>query len=82
MRTTVDIDGPVLREVKAVQAAERRSLGRVVSDLLAVALRQRAFAAGQPRQPLRWESKRMGARVDIADRDALYEAMEGREGNP
>ena len=42
MRTTVDIDDPLLREVKAIQEKEGRSMGAVVSELLAEALARRA----------------------------------------
>ena len=35
MRTTLDIDDPVLRELKELQTREGKSLGRLVSDLLA-----------------------------------------------
>lgn len=34
MRTTVDLDDDVLAAAKALAAAERRSLGKVVSDLI------------------------------------------------
>ena len=34
MRTTVDLDDDVLAAAKAMAAAERRSLGKVVSDLI------------------------------------------------
>ncbi|MGH8998270.1 MAG: antitoxin [Acidimicrobiia bacterium] len=34
MRTTVDLDEDVLAAAKALAAAERRSLGKVVSDLM------------------------------------------------
>jgi hypothetical protein len=75
MRTTVDIDDPILKEVKALKNKEKASLGRVVSDLLAVGLRARAVApnGGKTR---RWISRTMRPRVDLADKDALYAAME------
>ncbi len=41
MRTTVDIDDPILREVKAIHEKEGRSMGAVVSELLADALARR-----------------------------------------
>ena len=43
MRTTLDIDDPVLRELKRRQAREGKSLGRLVSDLLARALEEDAI---------------------------------------
>jgi hypothetical protein len=35
MRTTVDIDDPILEEVKRLRTVEGKSLGRLISDLLA-----------------------------------------------
>lgn len=81
MRTTVDIDDPVLRELKKLKEKERKSLGRLVSDLLAQALRQRQAITVNRKPSLRWISKAMGARVDLADKEALYGAME-REPQP
>jgi Arc/MetJ family transcription regulator len=76
MRTTIDIDDPVLKELKRLQRREGKSLGRLASDLLAKALaelpRERE-AAGAPR----WISRPMGARVDLSDRDAVLDAMDG-----
>ena len=39
MRTTIDIADPVLRELKRRQAQEGKSLGELVSELLAQALK-------------------------------------------
>lgn len=76
MRTTVDIDDPVLKDLKKIQQKEGRSLGRLISDLLAQALRERKSSAkGSTRAP-QWISKAMGARIDLADHEALYAAME------
>ncbi|KAB2867691.1 MAG: antitoxin, partial [Burkholderiaceae bacterium] len=38
MRTTIDIDDPILKDLKRLQRREGKSLGRLVSDLLAQAL--------------------------------------------
>ena len=75
MRTTIDIDDPVLKEVKALQKKGGQSLGRLVSDLLAQALRARKRPALKRSAP-KWISKPMHARVDLADKDAVYAAME------
>jgi negative regulator of replication initiation len=75
MRTTIDIDDPVLEELKRFQAREGGSLGRVASDLLAQALKQ----AQKPRAQVpafRWTSRPMQARVDLADRDAIWDAID------
>jgi hypothetical protein len=74
MRTTVDIDDPILHEVKALQEKEGRSLGALVSELLADALARRR--AGRPRPAFRWTSRPMKALVDLTDKDAVYAALE------
>lgn len=75
MRTTVDIDAPVLKDLKKIQQKEGKSLGRIISDLLAQALGERKSAKA-PASPPKWISKQMGARIDLADHEALYAAME------
>ena len=76
MRTTVDIDDPVLREVKALHKKEGRSMGAIVSELLADALTRRK--ASRSLAPFRWTSRPMNALVDLRDKDAVYAAMETR----
>jgi hypothetical protein len=41
MRTTIDIEDPILREVKAIHEKEGRTMGAIVSELLADALARR-----------------------------------------
>jgi hypothetical protein len=75
MRTTIDIDDPILKELKRLQRRERKSLGRLVSDLLAQSLadaRKDRPAAAQ----FEWTAKPMGARVDLADKHAVLDAMD------
>ena len=74
MRTTVDIDDPILKDLKKIQKREDRSLGRLISDLLAQALGERK-AAKTPIKAPQWISKAMGAHIDIADHEAVYTAM-------
>ena len=75
MRTTVNIDDPILRDLKKIQQKEGKSLGRLISDLLAQALGERKSARA-PTKPPQWISKTMGARIDLADHEAVYAAME------
>jgi len=75
MRTTVDIDAPVLKDLKKLQKKEGNSLGRLIYDLLAQAIGERKSAKAS-NKPLQWISKAMGARIDLADREALYAVME------
>ena len=78
MRTTVDIDGPILKEVKSLGKKEGKSLGRIVSDLLASGLRaQRAAPKGRGARG--WITRPMASRVDLADKEAVYAAMEREE---
>ena len=74
MRTTIDIDDPILKEIKRLQRRENKSLGRLVSDLLAQSLALTRTPRGAPR--FDWIAKPMGARVDLADKDALFDAIE------
>lgn len=76
MRTTIDIDDPILDEVRQLQRREGKPLGRLVSDLLARALAaERSGAAGQAPQ-FQWISRPMGARIDLADKQAILDAMD------
>ncbi len=78
MRTTIDIDDPILKEVKRLQKREGKSLGRLVSDLLAQALAT-SKATNKPDIPtFAWVAQPMGARIDLADTDALLDAMDDR----
>jgi hypothetical protein len=74
MRTTVDIDDPILREVKAIHEREGRSMGAVVSELLADALARRRASSKRP--AFRWTSRPMNARINLADKDALYAVLD------
>jgi hypothetical protein len=75
MRTTVDIDDPILKDLKKIQQKEGKSLGRMISDLLAKAIAERKSPKASAK-PARWISKAMGARFELEDREALYAAME------
>lgn len=74
-RTTIDIDAGVLRELKARGRQDGRSIGQIASELLAVALR-----TSEPPAPpqIRWNSRPMGARVDLEDKEAVNRALDGR----
>lgn len=76
MRTTLDIDDPILKDLKRLQRRERKSLGRLVSDLLAQALADSRVSP--PSSEFRWISQPLRARVDLSDREALLDAMDER----
>lgn len=75
MRTTVDIDDPILREVKALHEKEGRSMGAIISELLADAIARRK-ASSPARSTFRWTSRPMKALIDLADKDAVYAALD------
>jgi len=68
MRTTIDLDPGVLRDLKTRARREGKSLGRVASELLAAGLD--ADTAGSP-APFTWAAQPMGARVDLEDKEAV-----------
>lgn len=78
MRTTLDIDDHVLRQAKQLAAAEGKTLTRVVEE----ALRERIVRPRRGAKPFRLrlltKKGRLIPGVNLADRDALYERMEGR----
>ena len=76
-RTTIDIDAPVMRDLKRLQRRERKSLGRLVSDLLAQALGRQESRRSTPPE-FAWTARRMQARVDLADKDAVHAILDRR----
>ena len=73
-RTTIDIDASVLSELKRRQRAERKTLGQLVSELLAVVLAADGIG-NQPRE-ISWNTRPMGARVDLEDDEAVRAALD------
>ena len=73
-RTTIDLDGVVLRELKRRSRAQGTTVGRLASLLLAQALDQRPAAEAPT---LRWHASPMHARVDLRDEEAVRRALEG-----
>jgi hypothetical protein len=75
MKTTLNIDDSVMARLKREAARQ----GRTMSELVETALRL-LFQSQRKQEPISplptFDSG--GALVDIADRDALYQAMEGR----
>ena len=75
MRTTLDIEPPILDELREFGRIERRSLGQVASQLLAEAIDVRK-AHLKPVGKFVWNSRPMGARVDISDKDAVFSILD------
>ncbi|MGD0334691.1 MAG: DUF6364 family protein [Xanthobacteraceae bacterium] len=75
MKTTLNIDDTVMAELKREAARQ----GRSMSELVEMALRLLLRSQRKREEIVALQSFRSGgALVDIADRDALYQAMDGR----
>lgn len=79
-RTTIDIDAPVLEELKRIQKKEGTSLGAVASSLLADALAARKTPA-TPRQ-FSWNTRSMEPRVSIDDKEAVWAILDEPDDPP
>jgi hypothetical protein len=76
VRTTLVIDEQRLIELKRLAAARRQTLSAVLDEFLRLGL-ERAKDAGRSTRRSRLPSFPMGPpRVNIADRDQLYEFLE------
>jgi hypothetical protein len=75
-RTTLNIDTPLLEELRKIQQKEGKSLGDVVSELVAEALAYRASRLRSKPRTFEWITRSMGARIDISDKEALYAALD------
>jgi hypothetical protein len=75
-RTTVDIDASVLRELKRRQERERKTLGQLISELVAQAMAAEERAA--PAGPFRWVAKDLAPRVDLENKDAVWSVLDER----
>ena len=71
----MDIEDPILKELRLLQKREGVTLGALVSRLLAQALAQRRRPA--TRIKLDWDSQAMRALVDLADKEAVYAILDG-----
>ena len=78
MRTTLDIEDGLLRLARRKAAEEGRTLTAVIEEALRGLLRRPARPSRRFR--LRWVTRRGVAppAVDVADREALYERLDGR----
>jgi Arc/MetJ family transcription regulator len=76
MKTTLNIDDTVMAQLKREAARQRRTMSELVETALRNFFRSQKRATELPPLPV-FDSG--GALVDIADRDALYRAMEEQE---
>jgi hypothetical protein len=75
MKTTLNIDDTVMAELKREAARQGRTMSELVETALRLMFSSRRKQKTLPPLPT-FDSG--GELVDIADRDALYDAMEGR----
>lgn len=75
-RTTFDLDGTVLADLRRRAAVEGKSMGQVASELLAIGLHDET-AVEQP--PLNWARKDLGLKVDLEDKDAVWRIFDAEE---
>jgi hypothetical protein len=73
-RTTIDIDDPILNEIRAIQKKEGRSMGKVVSQLLAEALIKQKNLANTPK--FEWISRPMRSHIDLTDKEEVYRILD------
>ena len=77
MRTTLDIDKPILDELRQLGKRRKKSLSRIASELLATALkRETEKGKGVSGKTFRWNARSMRARIDIEDKDELYRVLD------
>jgi hypothetical protein len=75
MKTTLNIDDTVMAELKREAARQGRTISELVETALRLLLRSQRKPGRIPALPT---FRSGGTLVEIADRDALYQAMEGR----
>jgi Ribbon-helix-helix protein, copG family len=75
MKTTLNIDDTVMAELKREAARQGRTMSELIETAIRLLLRSPKKRGTLPPLP---KFDGGGALVDIADRDALYQAMEGR----
>lgn len=75
MKTTLNIDDAVMSQLKQEAARQGRTMSELVETALRTLLRS---SRKRPRLEPLPTFHSGGALVDVADREALYQAMEGR----
>jgi len=75
MKTTLNIDDSVMALLKREAARRKCTMSELVESALRLLFKSQKKPAPQVPLP---KFKSGGPLVDIADRDALYQAMEGR----
>jgi hypothetical protein len=75
MKTTLQIDDQVMAQLKREAARQGRTMSELVETALRSLFRAQKTSIDLPPLPTFHSG---GALIDVADREALYQAMEGR----
>ena len=75
MKTTLNIDETVMAQLKREAARQKRTMSELVETALRNLFRQQKAPVELSPLPT---FRSGGTLVDVSDRDALYQAMEGR----
>ncbi|HET9216763.1 MAG TPA: DUF2191 domain-containing protein [Terriglobia bacterium] len=78
MRTTLDIDDRVLRQAKKLAAEEGKTLTLIIEEALRERLLPRTRVRKKFKIRLLTKTGRIIPGTNLADRDLLYERMDGR----
>lgn len=78
MKTTLNIDPSVMKRLREEAARRGTTMSELVEAGIRRILAEPADRPGKSKLPPLPSWKSGGARVDVANRDALYEAMDGR----
>jgi len=79
MRTTLELDDDLIAEAKALAAAEKKTLTRLIEEALAARVRPRHDGSEPPPKPLRIYHGKGGLRDTVADsltNRALFDALD------
>ena len=79
MRTTVDIDDPILKEVKIPREEKKGNHSAGSSLTCWQTASGRIVPPRKGARPAAGSATRWGSRVDLADKKAVYAAMERQE---
>ncbi len=77
-RTTINLDEAVYDSVTRMARSRGRSMARMIEELLRSALGEGRRAGAKRREPPIHRDNGPLPGVDIADRDRLYDIMQGR----
>ena len=78
MRTTIDMNDEIMRQVKELSASTRTTMGELVEKALRLLLAGVGKGLGEYRLEWHVEEGTILPGVVLDDRDALFDLMEGR----